>query len=249
MCTLTWLRSGAGYELFFNRDEARTRLPALPPRVQSRGGVEFLCPLDADAGGTWLGVNVFGLTVGVLNGRADGPVPAAPRSRGLLVLDLLDAPQSAEVERRLHSADLSRTRAFRLIALEPGAELLDAVWDGRELRLSRRGDAEQPVCSSSLDPEGASRSRGAAWAEVLARGAPDARVHADFHRGHVPARGALSTCMHRPDASTVSLTRTRVGARRVELGYRPGPPCEDAPSEWLALERRSLPAAGAPRAP
>jgi len=245
VCTLTWLRSGEGYELFFNRDETRTRLPALPPRVQRRDGVEFLCPLDADAGGTWLGVNAYGLTVGLLNGRADAPAPAAPRSRGLLVLDLLDAARSADVERRLQAADLSRTRAFRLIALEPGAELLDAAWDGRALRLARRGDAQQPVCSSSLDPEGADRSRGAAWAEVLARGAPDARVHEDFHRGHVPARGALSTCMHRPDAVTVSLTRTRVGPRRVELGYRPGSPCEDAASDWLAIERRSL-RAGAP---
>ena len=111
MCTLTWLRSGEGYELFFNRDEARTRLPALPPRVQRRDGVEFLSPLDADAGGTWLGVNAYGLTVGLLNGRADAPAPAAPRSRGLLVLDLLDAARSADVERRLQAADLSRTRA------------------------------------------------------------------------------------------------------------------------------------------
>jgi hypothetical protein len=245
VCTLTWLRTADGYELFFNRDEARTRLPALPPRAQRRDGVDVLCPLDADAGGTWLGVNAFALTVGLLNGRADAPAPLAPRSRGLLVLELLDAAGSAEVARRLEQADLSATRAFRLIALEPGAELLDATWDGRELRLARRGDGEQPVSSSSLDPEGAGRSRAAAWAEVLARGTPDSAVHADFHRGHVPERGALSTCMHRPDAVTVSLTRTRVGARRVELGYRPGSPCEDAATDWLALERRPAPA-GAP---
>jgi hypothetical protein len=198
VCTLTWLRSGDGYELFFNRDETRTRLPALPPRAQRRNGVEFLCPLDADAGGTWLGVNAFGLSVGLLNGRAEAPAPAAPQSRGLLVLDLLDAPDSAAVAERLGAADLSHTRAFRLIALEPGALLLDAVWDGRALRLSRRADAAQPVCSSSLDPEGATAARTAAW--------------------------------------------------EVELGYRPGSPCADAACAWLALERRPLPATGAPRA-
>ncbi|HVS19296.1 MAG TPA: NRDE family protein, partial [Planctomycetota bacterium] len=225
MCTLTWLRSGDGYELYFNRDEARTRLPALPPRIQRRGAVDFLCPLDADAGGTWLGVNAYGLSVGLLNGRADAPVPDAPQSRGLLVLDLLDARGSAEVAERLATADLGRRRAFRLIALEPGELLLDAVWDGTDLRLVRRPDAAQPVCSSSLDPEGAQASRSAAWGEVLARGAPDARVHQAFHASHVPERGRLSTCMHRSDARTVSFTITRVGPERVELGYRPGPPC------------------------
>lgn len=249
MCTLTWLRSGEGYELFFNRDESRTRLPALPPRAQRCAGVEFLCPLDADAGGTWLGVNAFGMSVGLLNGRADAPAPAAPRSRGLLVLELLDAVDSAEVAERLARAELARTRAFRLIALEPGAELLDVSWDGRELRLARRGDDAQPVSSSSLDPEGAAQSRAAAWAEVLARGTPDAHVHEAFHRGHVPERGALSTCMHRPEAVTVSLTRTRVRADRVELGYGPGSPCAGAAFDWLALERSPRPAARVPRAP
>lgn len=244
MCTLTWLSTADGYELFFNRDESRARLPALPPRAQTRAGVPFLCALDADAGGTWLGVNGYGLSVGVLNGRADSPVPAAPRSRGLLVLDLLDAPDSASLERRLDALDLSRSRAFRLIALEPGAPLLEAAWDGRELRLARRGEAQQPVCSSSLDPEGAATCRAAAWAQLRGRGRPDASFHEDFHRSHVPERGALSACMHRADAMTVSLARTRVSAGRVEFGYRPGPPCGEAQYEWLSLARLAQPSAG-----
>jgi hypothetical protein len=248
VCTLTWLRTTGGYELFFNRDEARTRLPAHPPRALRRGEVEFLCPLDADAGGTWLGVNAFGLTVGLLNGRADGPAPAAPRSRGLLVLDLLDARGSAEVAERLAQADLASTRGFRLIALEPGELLLDARWDGRRLHMLRRPDGEQPVCSSSLDPEGAQASRAAVWAAILARGAPDVAVHEAFHGSHAPQRGPLSTCVHRPDAVTVSTSRTRVLPGRVELGYRPGSPCEPGTFEWHALARRALPAAGSPRA-
>jgi len=248
VCTLTWLRREDGYELFFNRDEARTRLPALPPRAQRRGEVEFLCPLDADAGGTWLGVNAYGLTVGLLNGRADAPVPPAPLSRGLLVLGLLDARGSAEVAERLAAADLASTRAFRLIALEPGELLLDAAWDGRDLRLARRPDAEQPVCSSSLDPEGATASRSAAWRAVRERGTPDVAVHEAFHASHEPERGPLSTCVHRPDAVTVSTSRTRVDAGRVQLGYRPGSPCEAGDFEWHALARRPLPAAGRSRA-
>ena len=36
MCTVTWLASADGFDLFFNRDELATRRPALPPRVVER---------------------------------------------------------------------------------------------------------------------------------------------------------------------------------------------------------------------
>ena len=36
VCTVTWIRSSDGWELFANRDERRTRLPAQPPRVMRR---------------------------------------------------------------------------------------------------------------------------------------------------------------------------------------------------------------------
>ena len=67
MCTVTWCSEGTGYALLFNRDEARTRSPAFPPEHRLRRGVRLISPLDPDAGGTWLGVNEFGVSVGLLN--------------------------------------------------------------------------------------------------------------------------------------------------------------------------------------
>jgi transport and Golgi organization protein 2 len=70
-----------------NRDEHYTRKARgphvihQPPRVYAGQ--------DAQAGGTWLGVNEFGLVVGLLNRHSPQPQHPTRRSRGLLCLDLL----------------------------------------------------------------------------------------------------------------------------------------------------------------
>lgn len=69
-----------------NREEFYER-PSHPPSIQS-GKPRVLCGIDAQAGGTWLGVNQHGLVVGVSNRRKT--VPTFPsRSRGVLCRELL----------------------------------------------------------------------------------------------------------------------------------------------------------------
>jgi hypothetical protein len=70
-----------------NREEFYAR-PSLPPAIQP-GTPRVLCGIDARAGGTWLGVNEYGLVVAVTNRRKPDP-PPAPRSRGLLCRELLN---------------------------------------------------------------------------------------------------------------------------------------------------------------
>src|SRR5581483_2262018 len=98
MCTVSWLHTTEGYELFCNRDEQRARAAAWPPRVRERRGVRFIAPIDGASGGAWLGVNQFGLTLCLLN-RYDVP-PSEPRaeylSRGWLLLELLDCQSAAQ---------------------------------------------------------------------------------------------------------------------------------------------------------
>jgi hypothetical protein len=76
-----------------NREELFAR-PTQYPKIQS-GTPRVVCGIDRLAGGTWLGVNQFGLFVTVLN-RAKGGVPLEARSRGLLCRDLLDARTARE---------------------------------------------------------------------------------------------------------------------------------------------------------
>ena len=54
MCTLSWIPGQDGYALCFNRDERRTRAAASPPGLLAREGVQFIAPLDGEAGGTWV---------------------------------------------------------------------------------------------------------------------------------------------------------------------------------------------------
>jgi hypothetical protein len=234
MCTATWLVKDGGYELFFNRDESVRRLEARPPAIQDVEGVRCLFPVDGDAGGTWLGVNEFGRTLGLLNGgeRAD---PRAAPSRGWLVLDCLPARSAAELGERLDAAGLERFARFTLVSFGPGEEPLAFVWDGETLA---RASAVQPLCSSSLDRERARAERARAFQDALARrGALDAALLEEFHKSHAPERGPWSPCMHRPGAHTVSASHVVVGPASIAFRYASGPPCTSAFGAPLRLAR------------
>ena len=69
-----------------NREEFTDR-PTQAPRIQS-GKPRAVCGIDRKAGGTWLGVNQYGLFAAVAN-RPKTAVPSEPRSRGLLCRELL----------------------------------------------------------------------------------------------------------------------------------------------------------------
>lgn len=229
MCTATWIRTKEGYDLFFNRDELRTRAPALPPSVRTRLGVRLVTPTDGDAGGTWLGVNERGMTIGLANGawgESEGALRTF-RSRGLLVLDLLSSTSVGEVGARLCPFDLASYRPFELFAIGPTGEGRLWTWDGREITEREVGSDGILLISSSRDPQRA-RAERLALLERLRRehGGVDRDLLADFHASHEPERGAWSPCMHREDAGTVSESRIRVTRDEVAFTYLPGPPCE-----------------------
>ena len=94
MCTLTYLLNERGYELFFNRDEQRSRLLAEPPKLnkvnKSHGAIY---PIDPQGGGTWIAVNEQGLSLALLN-NYQAPLSNNDNhnksiSRGQLILSLL----------------------------------------------------------------------------------------------------------------------------------------------------------------
>lgn len=89
MCLLAILyqtAADAPILLAANREEAYDR-PTLAPRIQS-GKPRVICGVDRKAGGTWLGVNQYGMVAAVLN-RPKKPLPLDPRSRGLLCREAL----------------------------------------------------------------------------------------------------------------------------------------------------------------
>jgi uncharacterized protein with NRDE domain len=109
-----------------NREEFYERGGDPPRRLD---GVQAIGGVDPSQGGTWLGVNSNGLLIAVTN-RFATRMPEAPRSRGLLVRDLLGLP----------SAGLAVREALRQIETGhyAGCNLLCA--DAREAVVIHAGD-------------------------------------------------------------------------------------------------------------
>lgn len=240
MCTLSWLATADGYELLFNRDEARTRQPATPPSRRQMDGIGVLAPTDGDFGGTWISLNAFGTCVALLNRYQDSAVVPGPfTSRGQLVLDLATCHDLDSVHERLTKKSMADYRPFSLVVTLPRGTSNDAVaisrqwiWTGRRLAVAEA--VRPPVASSGHCPETIQDRRQRLYASMRGKGAS----LLEFHRSHRPSKGPVSPCMHRPEASTVSLTRIVVAAEQVTMAYADGPPCRAPLAEPLTLERR-----------
>ena len=228
MCTLSFRLEPDGFELFFSRDEQRSRTPAVAPEIHATSGARFIAPRDPEGGGTWIAVNEHGLAVALLNDYAARPAGLRFESRGALVLALADARDPRELARRVCARSLAAYRPFELVVFAPGEAVLRFAWNGREL--ATEPGARGPFASSAVAQAAARAARRARFAES------DGELER-FHREHAPARGALSVCMHRADAVTVSLARVRVDRARVAMAYAPGSPCRSRFDSELELAR------------
>ncbi|MEO8637110.1 MAG: NRDE family protein [Gemmatimonadales bacterium] len=237
MCTVSWLPTPGGYSLCCNRDERFTRAPALAPDLREQQGVPYLAPLDGDFGGSWLAVNSFGVTLSLLNRYdvAGDVAPASPRSRGLLLLDLTPSPSAASAITALQATALQQVRPFTLIVVAPDVPVHLARWDGHQLSIDATTAPGLLATSSAVAEPEVTASR-------IARFASLETVTVDgleaLHRSHLPERGRLSICMHRPDAETRSYSRIDVTTERVTLRHTSSSPCRDAPRITLELPRR-----------
>jgi hypothetical protein len=229
VCTLSWIPLPDGYAVAMNRDERRTRAPALPPVPVDAGGTQALLPVDGDAGGTWISVNDRGHALALLNRWDESPHDAGTPfvSRGLLVRDLAGLPGAGDLRSALTGLPLSRYRPFTLVSMAPSAQPVLFEWNG--LDLSHRTAAEPGLIrtSSGSDQVGVERSRGALFlAASEAPGGLTAEVLTALHRSHQPERGPLSICMHRNEAVTVSFSLITVSGGQVLFRYVAGSPCE-----------------------
>lgn len=235
MCTASWIGTADGYTLLFNRDEQRSRALGRPPRVVTLAGVRILAPEDAEAGGTWIGVNEHGLTVCLLNRAPEGRrLPARPTSRGLLVASLLDCSSTAEVRARIDQLMLAPYQPFTLVTVEPGHPVILLGWDG--LAVTRRL-VTQPgliATSSSIEGDAVRLSRTRLFDSIAHPGLAALQA---LHQSHDPSASALSICMHRDDAETVSACRIEVTGTVAELEYTAGAPCRASARVTYRLSR------------
>jgi hypothetical protein len=126
MCTLVILhRPGHAWPIVIgaNRDEMIDR-PALPPARHWPDRPEVVAGLDLLAGGSWLGLNDWGVVAAVLNRQGSLGPAAGLRSRGELVLEALDHADAVDAAAALSHLDPAAYRSFNLIV----ADNRDAYW-------------------------------------------------------------------------------------------------------------------------
>ena len=200
---------------------------------------------DEQAGGTWLGVNEYGLVVGLTNRRmSDNQETAADRrSRGLLCLDALQYGHVSDVAEFLMSEPPDRYNSFNLLVLNAEAALWIA-YDGRpEIRPVhpgihilangdlndtehvRSGRARQLLQASRYADRNLSpKPSPADVTQALSMLQPVCQDH----EAEVEDRQML--CMHRDDKNygTVSSTLLAISTQLSKSVYRyaSGPPCQ-----------------------
>lgn len=153
MCTLVILRRPEDrWPLIVgaNRDEMIGR-DSLPPARHWPDRPEVIAGLDKLAGGSWLGVNDWGVVAAVLNRHGSlGPAPDQ-RSRGELVLEALDHPDAMAAAEALQHLDPAAYRTFNLIV----ADNRDAFWlrhtDGRSIDAWPIAEGLSLIDSGELD--------------------------------------------------------------------------------------------------
>src|SRR5947209_4270934 len=126
MCTLVILRRPEHVWpviIGANRDEMIDR-PARPPGRHWPDRAEVVAGLDLLAGGTWLGLNDWGVAAAVLNRHGSLGPAAGLRSRGELVLEALDHADAVAAAEALSHLDPEAYRTFNLIV----ADNRDAFW-------------------------------------------------------------------------------------------------------------------------
>jgi hypothetical protein len=237
MCTVSVIATPGGFRLACNRDELRTRPPALPPKVARFGERLAVFPLDAAGGGTWVATSDAGIAFALLNVNVNGAAaaPAGRTSRGLVIPTLLGCDGLEAATSRALKLNCRNFSPFRLVMADArGCAAFS--WDGRDrgLQLSRLA---RPLLftSSGLGDALVGPPRRRLFEEtVWVRPTPTAQDA--FHRHRWPDRPHLSVHMSRPDARTVSHTVIDVAPERVRLAYRGAAPGDDGPVGAIELE-------------
>lgn len=241
MCTVTWLRSNHGYQLFCNRDERNSRQPALGPRQSEQNGVKYIAPVDGDHGGSWIGVNEFGLSLCLLNRYGDLEIKTKRNfiSRGLLLLALLESANVEQIQSRINELGLDRFRPFNLLALSRQDSAF-VEWTGSEYSIVHDVDRLVPLTSTSLSEPGIAIARQQQFAALTATQTIDESLLDTFHRGHLPDRGAYSVCMHRDDAATVSMSKIKLTQDEIVFEYESDSPCKRNAVATVRMATRRL---------
>lgn len=171
MCTVVFIPGGDRCFFASLRDESPTRPRSSKPGIRKVSGTEILSPVDAMAGGSWLGVNENGHTIVLLNGGFSNHERRGSyrKSRGLIVTELL-SKSSPVASWNLMAMD--NIEPYTLVVFESG-NLFQLVWDGEEKHATQLNKNLPYIWSSTtLYDHRARKQRGELFQQWIATNTP-----------------------------------------------------------------------------
>jgi uncharacterized protein with NRDE domain len=234
-----------------NRDEHYERPSAMPTLLD--GKPKIIAGKDLRAGGTWLGVNEYGLAAGILNRRLDehmGPA-AATRSRGLLCMDLLQFTSSGAAGNFIGAHRIQYNPFTALFAdkneayvcynqeqkivnqrLQPGLHVFSSAAEFaiHSAKADRAYSLFDQLGARAKPTDGAMNDTVAALQSVLA----------DHTLGPASPDPGDAICVHRTVSGTVSSSIIFLSdsKARFETFYCDGAPCRNSFADAQSLEIR-----------
>jgi len=220
MCTVTFIPSKEHIILTSNRDEKHWRSAAHAPAPYPFKTGNILFPKDGDAGGTWFAVHENGNAVIFLNGGfiKHEPQPPYRRSRGLILLDLLDSisPYNSFLE-----IDLDNIEPFTAVIWDEG-RLFECRWTGQQKHYKLLDRKSPHIWSSATlyDDEVIARRRNWFTGWLHKHPAPQQGDILDFHQFTGDGDAHNDLLMNRDGkVFTVSVTSVQIEPSRASLQY------------------------------
>jgi len=224
-----------------NREERFDR-PSQAPRIQS-GKPRVVCGIDRKAGGTWLGVNQYGLFVAVAN-RPKRHVPLEPRSRGLLCRELLNcdnARQASEMAARELRSGCYAGANYICLDAKNGA----VVYGGDTIEIVKLQPGLHLLTNGDLDDPRDKRQefvRRLLTLQTLDSAVAFLAVASRTFSRKPDALGRRGIVIDGPEFGTVSSTLVSLSRKshNAVLQYAAGPPSDNGYEDLSALLRQVL---------
>lgn len=220
MCTVTFIPAKDSIFLTSNRDEKNWRTDAHPPAIHAFSSGKMIFPKDSHAGGTWISSHENGNVVIFLNGafRAHHPSPPYRKSRGLILLDIID-----------HSTPFNCFLAINLNNIEPftavifdNQHLFECRWDGEKKHHAELDTTKHHIWSSAtLYDDEIARKRNQWFHEwILQNPEPEQEQILAFHQFTGDGDPNNDLLMNRDGkVFTVSITSIALSPAKMEMKY------------------------------
>ena len=222
MCSLSIVERGAQRFITMNRDEARSR-HEYPSLFSADATHPMVYPRDAQAGGTWFGVNGAGIVLALLN-RYQDPQVQGKHSRGWLIPELLKLPTVAAMRAQFDGVEpalfVSDYNPFDLVFID-AKHVLRLSWNGAQATWHEHS-APCFFTSSSLRPLEVIALRETTFDDWQSKSAgTDLDAESILHTLHWADKADAQTAirMRREQTHSKSLCQVTLASQTLRLSY------------------------------